>query len=148
MGVSVDSQHVIVSSYNGHCVSLFDKATGAFIRKFGTRGNGQGQFDSPSGICIDGDNVYVCEHQNKRVQVLTKEGVFVRFIGDADGMLMGPFGVAVDAQHVFVGQHNGWMPPLAMDRPALASARAWGDGCGTNTKLRPCSKHNRSSNST
>ena len=48
--------------------------------------------------------MYVDDFNNYRVQVWTKEGVFVRFIGDAsgDGCLNFPVGVFVDEQHVFV----------------------------------------------
>ena len=102
--ISVDAEHIVVSDYEAHNVSLFDKVSCAFIRKFGRYGSDQGQFDCPLGVCLDCDNVYVCDRGNNRVQVLTKEGVFVRFIGDAtgDGKLTRPTDVTVDEQHVFV----------------------------------------------
>ena len=44
------------------------------------------------------------------MQVVTKEGVFVRFIGEAtsgNGKLDHPFDVAVDEQHIFVSSAVG-----------------------------------------
>ena len=76
-GVAVDEQQVFVCSSVDHCVSVFSKASGAFVRKIGSKGSGQGQLFDPYDICLDGNNVYVCERANHpaRVQVLTKEGV-------------------------------------------------------------------------
>ena len=74
----MDAEHIAVSNYKTDSMSLFDKASGMFVRKFGSRGIGQGQFIHPTGVCPYGGNVYVCENGNNRVQVLTKEGVFVR----------------------------------------------------------------------
>jgi DNA-binding beta-propeller fold protein YncE len=107
VGVAVDEQHVFVSSQFGRFVSVFNKATGAFVRKFGRKGTGEGLFRFPNGLCLDGGNVYVCDI-NDRVQELTKEGRFVRFIGDASGpgKLYGPVAVAVNEQHVFVPSEN------------------------------------------
>jgi DNA-binding beta-propeller fold protein YncE len=51
--------------------------TGRWIKNWGSRGSGQGQFDIVHGIAIDAQgNVYVGDEGNKRVQVFDTEGNF------------------------------------------------------------------------
>lgn len=69
--------------------------TAQLVRKIGIVGQSgaDGLFDFPHGIFIDkNDQLYVADTQNKRVQILTKEGTFIRKIGD----LNSPIGVVVD----------------------------------------------------
>lgn len=56
---------------------MFD-AKGMFLRKFGSKGSGPGQFEAPTGIAFNAaDNLLVCDSQNHRVQVLTSQGEFI-----------------------------------------------------------------------
>jgi DNA-binding beta-propeller fold protein YncE len=51
--------------------------TGKWLKNWGSRGSGQGQFNIVHGIAIDGQgNVYVGDEGNKRVQVFDTEGNF------------------------------------------------------------------------
>ena len=68
-GVCVVDQFVNVVEYWGRCVSVFSR-DGQFVASFGKRGNKEGEFNWPYGICIDCDGfVYVCDYRNNRVQV-------------------------------------------------------------------------------
>ena len=50
-------------------LQVFSSA-GVFIRTFGSKGTGPGEFDRPSGICISPDgHVIVVDFGNDRVQV-------------------------------------------------------------------------------
>jgi DNA-binding beta-propeller fold protein YncE len=74
---------------------------------WGTPGRGEGQFDDPHGIAVDGSgNVYVADTNNHRIQSFTPEGVFLSALGEwgiGEGQLSRPQGVAVDEQgHVHV----------------------------------------------
>ena len=52
-------------------------ATGKWLKNWGSRGTGQGQFNIVHGIAIDAQgNVYVGDEGNKRVQVFDTEGTF------------------------------------------------------------------------
>ena len=45
---------------------------GRILRKWGSEGFGDGQFESPFGIAVDASgNVYVADNQNNRVQVFS-----------------------------------------------------------------------------
>ena len=51
--------------------------TGKWLKNWGSRGTGQGQFNIVHGIAIDAQgNVYVGDEGNKRVQVFDTEGTF------------------------------------------------------------------------
>ena len=66
------------------------------------RGGKQGEFETALGIALDETQkeIYVCDHDNRRVQVLSLEGDFVREIGI--GVLIRPWGIAVRDTHVLV----------------------------------------------
>lgn len=65
---------------------------GRQIRKWGTKGAGDGEFDCPGGIAIDGDGrVYVADQTNHRVQVFDAAGAFL-FKWGAYGNEPGQFG--------------------------------------------------------
>jgi DNA-binding beta-propeller fold protein YncE len=52
---------------------------GAWIKSWGERGTGPGQFLTPHGIAVDnGDNVYVADRGNARIQVFDTNGKFLR----------------------------------------------------------------------
>ena len=62
--------------------------------------DGDGEFNGPSGITFDEeDNLYVVDSHNHRVQVLTKDGKFLRKFGSfgtGEGELNLPWGIALD----------------------------------------------------
>ncbi|MCL1634266.1 phytase [Luteimonas sp. SX5] len=49
---------------------VYDGDTGADVRRMGSKGGGDGQFDRPNGIFVFEDLVFVVERDNHRVQVL------------------------------------------------------------------------------
>ena len=75
--------------------------------KFGSRGNGEGQFNSPWGIAVDRVRgyVYVVDSANFRVQKFDMNGEFIMSwgsFGNGDGQFYFPRGVAVDQTDGFV----------------------------------------------
>jgi DNA-binding beta-propeller fold protein YncE len=81
-------------------IQVFSTADGAFIRKFGTEGGGDGQFNYPGGIDVDAQgNVWVADTRNQRVQKVSPTGAFLlKFghYGSDDGGFVVPLGIAVD----------------------------------------------------
>ena len=78
----------------------------SYFGGFGERGHGEGQFNGPHHAAFDSTgSVFVADRGNKRVQVFTAEGVFLRMF---HGMGT-PFGVAIDSSdRVYVsnwGEH-------------------------------------------
>jgi hypothetical protein len=53
--------------------------TGKFIRKWGTEGSGNGQFQDPNGVAVDSaGNAFVSDGDNNRIQKFTNTGKFIR----------------------------------------------------------------------
>ncbi len=81
------------------CVQKFD-SQGNFVSKFGTPGDGDGQFDGPEDIALDSaDNIYVTDSGNRRVQKFDSQGKFVSKFGTRgldDGQFSHPSGIALD----------------------------------------------------
>ena len=81
-----------------HSVSVFD-FDGNFIRRWGARGDGNGEFNGPSGIDTDSDgNIYIADTHNNRVQKFTSGGEFVLAFGsrgDGNGEFEMPWGITV-----------------------------------------------------
>lgn len=51
---------------------------GTPLRTFGTTGSGPGQFRWLTHVAIDrANNILVCDSDNRRVQILTAQGVFI-----------------------------------------------------------------------
>lgn len=101
-GVACDARgDVYVVDTNNHRVQKFDGKLGSYLMKFGTRGNGEGQFNSPWGIAVDRVRgyIYVVDSANFRVQKFDSTGEFIMqwgSFGNNDGQFYFPRGVAVD----------------------------------------------------
>ncbi len=86
-----------------------------YTTQWGSRGSGNGQFDSPQGVAVDSPgNVYVADssgsisapYGNNRVEKFTSTGTYVTqfgcatgvcSVGSAPGQFFEPYGVAVDS---------------------------------------------------
>ena len=68
---------VVLIEGGGSCVSVCSPS-GEKLRSFGTNGSGQGEFDWPSGVAVDGEgNILVADTLNNRIQKFTAEGQFL-----------------------------------------------------------------------
>jgi CSLREA domain-containing protein len=86
-------------------------SSGTFITKWGSLGSGDGQFELPRAVAVDGQgNVYVADSGNHRIQKFTSDGAFLTKwggFGSGDGQFIRPPGVAADGQgNVYVADAN------------------------------------------
>ena len=69
----------IVSDWGNGCLKVFDN-TGKFLYKIGERGQGDGQFEGPYGLCLqkcgNHHNLLVCNRASGRFDQFTVEGCF------------------------------------------------------------------------
>ena len=76
-----------------------------FELAFGTFGGGDGRFNEPSGIALDGSgNFYVADTGNHRIQKFSSNGAFILSFGtqgSGDGAFIQPSGIAVDGSGNF-----------------------------------------------
>ncbi len=75
----------------------------AQVRAWGGAGSKPGQFNEPTGIAIAGDEVYVSDARNGRIQVFDREGRFRRSFGE--GVLGRPMNLAVAGDEVVVADY-------------------------------------------
>jgi len=78
---------------------------------FGSGGNGDGQFDSPTGIAINSKgNILICDNGNHRIQIFDSEGNFISSfgsLGDGNGQFHDPEEIVVNSKdQILVSDHN------------------------------------------
>jgi hypothetical protein len=68
----------ITDGYINSRVAKYDK-NGDWVKSWGTKGSGPGQFSTPHTIAVDrSNNIYVGDRANRRIQVFDTEGTFLR----------------------------------------------------------------------
>jgi len=92
----------------------------------GGKGIGRGQFDSPTGIAVDGSgNVLVADTNNSRIEKFSATGTFLGILGTkgtGHGQLRNPNGIAVDRMsNIYVADaSNHCVQKLAPDGTFMA----------------------------
>lgn len=98
-GLAIADDKLFVADSQGHALLCFS-LDGRFLSKTGKRGDGEGEFNFPTHLAVDGQQrLYVTDSMNSRIQVFDASGRFVRQLGqagDRPGHFSRPKGVAVD----------------------------------------------------
>lgn len=100
---------------------------GVFVKSWGARGTGEGQFKTPHSVQVDADgNVYVADHGNGRIQVFDNDGVYKRSItgiGEPEALCItpGPHPVLYSSNSNSASDfdHGGEITKLALDGTVL-----------------------------
>ena len=88
--VCYKNMFIVADSGNG-CLKIFN-SSGKFLRKIGEKGNEEGQFLTPYGVCVDQHgNILVSDKESGHVQQFTVEG---HFTGKTVKKLIWPWGMA------------------------------------------------------
>ncbi len=106
-GVCVNDDVVVVSEEKACRITVFNRADGAVLRRFGSHGDNAGQLRHAMGMCFmpDGRHIVVTECCTYRLSVFNVSGAFVRHVGV--GVLRICVGVACTADGEFVVADNG-----------------------------------------
>src|SRR5262249_17454323 len=108
------------------CSGLTDPCSGgtlAFTSKWGSAGSSPGQFNSPLAIALGpGDEVYVADTGNNRVQVFDANGTYLRhfFASLPRGIAFGPNG------HLYVVNVETQFALVTEVTPNGSEVRSWG----------------------
>ncbi len=135
-GIAIDgSDYVYVGDIGNYRIQKFT-SNGAFITKWGSKGKGNGQFNSDKygggiGLAIDStDNVYASDMKNQRVQMFTSEGKFLtrwgRF-GSGNGEFWDPTGIAADNRNNYIYIAENGNHRIQIFNSQQTSVIAWGN---------------------
>ena len=67
-GVALLNHVLFISNEDGHLIHVYSKE-GKELNKWGSQGSTHGQFNSPTGLCCDDNNLYVADYYNHRIAV-------------------------------------------------------------------------------
>ena len=136
MHAVIDSSgNIYISSRDDHKIFKFDSG-GTFITKWGSQGDGEGQFNSPEGIALDSNgNVYICDSMNHRIVKFDSAGTFIAAFGTAgseNGQFQSPVGIALDdSNNIYVTETwNSRVQVLTSDGTFITKWGEWGEEDG------------------
>ena len=101
-GICTSEEFVFVTQYDTHCVDVYTRNRN-FVTRFGEKGFGIGQFSCPTGLCSNGTEVLVCDSNNNRIQIFSKEGrefVYIKNFGIR--ILMNPLDIKIFNAQILV----------------------------------------------
>ena len=106
----------------------------AFVAAWGGKGVGQGQFNDPTGIAIAGNEVFVSDARNGRIQVFGLKGRFLRSFGkpgDGPGELSRPMNLTVRGGALYVAEYfNDRIQVFSLDGTPVRIIGRAGSGPG------------------
>ena len=80
-GIAVTEDNVFVTDRDLHALLQFSKKDYKLVGRTGTKGRGEGQLNSPRGLCTDyNGDVYVADCSNNRVSVFSKDLNFLKHL--------------------------------------------------------------------
>jgi peptidylamidoglycolate lyase len=82
VAIAPDGCFYVSDGYRNSRVIKFSPG-GRYLFEWGKKGSGDGEFDIPHGLCLDGEgNVYVADRENRRIEVFDSSGRFLRQFND------------------------------------------------------------------
>jgi len=128
-GIAVNERGTVYISDYYDRVQAFD-SSGRFLLQWGNQGTGDGQFDFPTGMAVDGQGmVYVGDAGNHRIQKFDRYGHFLLQWGrqgSGDAAFMCPSGIAVNRHNqIIVGDADNSRMQIFDDTGHFLAA--WGN---------------------
>ena len=101
VGICIFQNKVFVTQLSGNCINMYE-LEGKLIKSVGSKGNGEAQFSRPFGLDVSdiNNNIYVCDLDNHRIQILTEELKYNSMLGV--DLLVFPRDVKVTRDRVLV----------------------------------------------
>ena len=100
IGVAICGDRILITQYN-NCILNY-QLNGKFISRIGRQGRGELEFDIPFGLTIaeSNGNIYICDRNNNRIQILNNEFSFKSQIGN--DKLKRPLDVKLSKEYIYV----------------------------------------------
>ncbi|XP_027048567.1 E3 ubiquitin-protein ligase TRIM71-like [Pocillopora damicornis] len=99
-GVAVNERdEILVTDNDNNRVQLFS-SDGTYLRSFGSKGDKEGEFNSPIGVAIGNENgiIFIADSANHRIQIFSGRGEFLSKFGgkgNLDHQLSYPYGLSI-----------------------------------------------------
>ena len=98
VAVAANGDFYVADGYGNSRVVKFSKE-GKYLKEWGKKGKGEGEFNLPHAICLDGKGrVYVGDRENNRVQVFDADGKFLAQWRDSGT----PFGLYLHGERMLI----------------------------------------------
>ena len=104
--ITSDQDQLFVSDATGNIVSIYQIIAGGgvtFVRSFGSSGSGAGQFSGPEQVAVVGNDVFVADFGNHRIQRFNRNtGAYISqfgAFGSGAGQFNSPSGLAYNASN-------------------------------------------------
>lgn len=104
---ATDGKYIYISDQDNYRIVVLESegrlhTHGRFVRAFGKQGNGDGQFNTPRGVTVHGEELWVADRDNYRIQIFEKStGNFLRKFGlmgsEQEGRFNYPYCIAFDS---------------------------------------------------
>lgn len=95
VGIGPDGSIYVSDGYGNSRIVQLDP-DGGFVRAWGRRGTGPGEFDTPHAVVVGPDGrVLVSDRHNHRIQIFAADGTYLdewRHLGATQGLAFGPAG--------------------------------------------------------
>ena len=100
VGCSIyNDKHIYVTDYETACVYLMDNELN-ILKTFGSKGSGMDQFNCPCTIFCQNEYLFVSDHVNKRIQILTLDLKYF----DTIQLNFGPRSIAVSSTTIGISE--------------------------------------------
>lgn len=100
VAASVNDQNLVI--IDGEKLKIY-RLDGGLRYSAGASGSADGQLDSPQGVFMGRDKIYVADTGNRRIQIFSKDGIFLNSVsnpgGDQPPIFSEPTRVVVDANN-------------------------------------------------
>jgi DNA-binding beta-propeller fold protein YncE len=136
--VAADARgNIYVADTKNSRIEIFD-GNGQFLRQFGTKGNGPGQFNEPCGIAVDAQGeLWIADTWNFRVVHATADGRVLSTLGGAGPEdLFGPRAVLPLGKFIYVAD-TGNKRIVRYDRDGNKVSQWGGGGSGDGQFVEP-----------
>jgi len=105
-----------------------------FVKAWGGKGTAPGQFNDPTGLAVAGDEIFVADARNGRIQVFDFDGTFKRMFGrpgDGPGELGRPMNLTIHNGELYVPEYfNDRIQVFSLDGTSKEFIGGKGDGPG------------------
>ena len=128
-GIAITSEHIYVTDIGLHALFQFNKNSFQLLNRTGTKGQIDGQFNEPAGLCTDfSGDVFVADYYNHRVCIFSHDLKFISKLGI--GQLKYPRDVKLtpDCQVVVLDMSPECVHFYSRDGHLLSSCVSQGEG--------------------